>query len=418
MRLPKINHVSPINPYIGYCYFTTAINIRTNIPQKMRDREKKYALIGLKNLANGRYKIHPVTEYIIMGRNINNGYLTMKKEADQIVPFLNYIFIQKYLDYRIRHLAELKFDHGSDFLNFKGLETSPSTIKRYERTLTNFYWFLSQKNLSENFRSTDFILRNISIKGKPVKYIESPFEGVIYPNKNLLPPLLHDLPDELLFHFIFEAQRISPLIAFGIYLQTFGGIRIGELVNLKKSSIKTIGPYGSDGFIVSIEQHLQKNDFYGSTYYDGVKVVRQQIVLPVHGLIDMLYKNHFEKYTASDGTNALFANRKGNSMTSGSYRYYFHKVKESFLKRLIGHKSHIIRNAGLFLRSERWNTHILRGKFSHLCVENCETPFEVMRARGDKHIDSVIDYLNNSPQIQKKMTEVINKLFNDTLTLH
>lgn len=408
-----MNELLIFNPFEKFRYFTTAINIRTPVSNNNKGREKKYALIGLKNIENGRYKIHPVTEYIITGKNLNKKFLTMKKKADQIVPFLNYTFVEKYPNFRIRKMADLSFDHGSDFLNYKGSGVSRETVNRYERTLTEFYYFLARKELTNNFKLKNFLYRKTKIKGKPITYIQSPFEGVIHPDINFKSSLLHDFPDELLFHFIFEAQRIAPHIAFGMYCQSFGGLRIGELMNLKKSSLIPIGLNGRDGLIARIRQRRPKEKFSGSTHYDGVKVERDQIILPVYGFIESLYRNHFAKYTATDGTNGLFANKFGGWMTSDSYRYYYNKVKESFIKRLIYHERAKVRIAGLMMRSERWDTHILRSKFTHIVVENCDTPFDVMRFRGDKHIDSVIDYLNNSPKIQKRMIEVINRLFNN-----
>jgi len=50
--------------------------------------------------------------------------------------------------------------------------------------------------------------------------------------------------------------------------------------------------------------------------------------------------------------------------------------------------------------------------------EYAETPFDTMRLRGDQSIDAAIDYLNNSPKIIKKISQVYNKLFQNAIQSH
>ena len=51
-------------------------------------------------------------------------------------------------------------------------------------------------------------------------------------------------------------------------------------------------------------------------------------------MLEKLYKNHIDKYIATDDSNALFVNKDGKAMADFSYRYYFNKLKHKFLERL------------------------------------------------------------------------------------
>ncbi|UJF32169.1 hypothetical protein [Paenibacillus hexagrammi] len=126
--------------------------------------------------------IHPVSEFII-SRYYFREYATMKKHSDNLIGFLNYI-IKNRKALNITAFTDLKLSHGTKFLNYLGSEkkVSRGTVKLYERTLTNFYAFLSDKGLLNEVPKNKLI-RKQDQWGK--KFYESPFAGVIYPSYKL-----------------------------------------------------------------------------------------------------------------------------------------------------------------------------------------------------------------------------------------
>lgn len=68
--------------------------------------------------------------------------------------------------------------------------------------------------------------------------------------------IAHDLPEQYILPFIELAVKTANPIALGIYMQCFGGIRQGELVNIRKSDVNSIGSYGEFGLVVRLEQNL------------------------------------------------------------------------------------------------------------------------------------------------------------------
>ncbi|MCY9666417.1 hypothetical protein M5X11_15850 [Paenibacillus alginolyticus] len=84
------------------------------------------------------------------------------------------------------------------------------------------------------------------------KYVVSPFNGVIYPSKKTGSSVAHMIPEEFILPFLELAVKVANPIALGVYMQCFGGIRIGGLVNIKKSNITSAVRVRSVDFTVSL----------------------------------------------------------------------------------------------------------------------------------------------------------------------
>lgn len=59
---------------------------------------------------------------------------------------------------------------------------------------------------------------------------------MVYPQKKIK-EIEHILPFEYIPLFLEIASTHTPRIALGIYLQIFGGLRVSEVVNLKRTQI-------------------------------------------------------------------------------------------------------------------------------------------------------------------------------------
>lgn len=373
----------------------------------------KHAVIVLKNKNNGRLVVHPFTEFIFHYWKYR-AYNSQRLHANYLCSFLNYILIDCRTKYRLSSLEELRFAHGTAFLNeLSRKEKSRMTLRKAERTLTLFYEFLAKKKLLLHI--DDNVFEKKAIYGKSNQnYTVSPFKGVILPRYKQ-DHIAHDLPEQYVLPFIELAVKIANPIALGVYMQCFGGIRQGELVNIKKSEVTSVGSYGEFGLIVDLQQNYMRIDIKDSAGSSGVKKPRNQIVYPIQDWLEQLYRYHIENYKAVDDSDALFVNRDGKAMSGQSYRAYFSKLKIEFLKKLRESSNPDDMIYGVKLEEYKWSTHIGRGIFTNLLAEVAENPYDIALPRGDSNLASSLVYLGNTERMKKKLESRMENLYKDYL---
>jgi hypothetical protein len=407
-----------------YKFLQESVKIKSRLMND-KDLVEEKILIMLEESKNGMKKrvVHPVTEFI--HRPLNRGGMpdikTQAQIANYIVNFLNFILIENYHVYKLNSLSEIGFKHGSEYLTAYGQtgrhkNNNPiqkSTVERCEKYLTRFLYFLATKNVLKYVTVEDFEFREYSYDDLSIKRVpESPFYDVIYPDDNarIDKKLIHDIPKELIIPFIQTALSYTPRIALGVVFQCFGGLRVGEVVNISRTALTPSGEFGKYGFKVKIQKRDFRPDLKSITGRGTPKAVRRQGIFPFNGeLLQILYKNHINSYKATDGSNALFVNANGKAMAKFSYQYYFSKLKGKFLQTLEESESVLIKNYAIELSSAKWDTHICRGIFSNLIAEDAENVLQIMSARGDKDPLSSLTYLNGT----KKMLDILKDNYND-----
>lgn len=395
------------NRQLRFCIQTVTIEI-----SKYRDGTpniKQHSIIILKNNDNQKYIVHPLTDFILSNWKYK-AYNTQRVHANNLVTFLNFIVFDNVTKAKISSLEDLDLHHASDFLNSLTLsKKSRVTVKSKIRTLTKFYQYLVKKHLLKNLSQDDFIFHPNSRQSSQ-QYIESPFQGVILPvairNRQA-----HMLPENYILPFLETVAKISNPILLGVYMQCFGGIRNGEIVNIRRSDISTIGAFAKHGLVVNlVKQQIRLNikDSEGSNY---VKKPRSQVVYAIRDWLSILYKNHLQNYLPMDESNALFVNRNGQAMTGSSYRYHFNKAKKEFLKQLRSSTNPIDRNNASKLETYEWSTHIGRGIFTNLLAEEAANPYDIALPRGDSSIESSIVYQSNTLRMKEKLEQRMDLLY-------
>ena len=233
---------------------------------------------------NVRRKVHPVSEFLL--QPMKKGGLpkvsSLKTKASYIVKFLNYVLIEENDIFKINDLYDLMFEHGVEFLNEYGSTgVKKNTVVSCENVLKNFYYFLCRKEILKNVKITDFELETKEHNNMyyPNTYIKSPFYGVDYPSDEVT-NLLHFIPQELVIIFIDTAVSYTPEIALGVYFQFFGGLRLGEVVNISKASIRLKGPYGRYGVVINLTDRKFRKELKHANSGGAVKKVRKQAVFP------------------------------------------------------------------------------------------------------------------------------------------
>ena len=197
---------------------------------------------------------------------------------------------------------------------------------------------------------------------------------------------LNDIKPEYLQLFLQTVNIYQPRIAFAVLLSLASGLRPSELLNLKKSDITCIGPYGKDGWILNVEKRDLRPDAKA-----GVKKTRRQVAQSMGNLGAELYKIHLEKYTVPDNP-ALFVDSDGKAMDYPTYYQRFMRFRNHFIEALASSNYPEDIAYADFLSSRRWGPHICRGIFSNDINRNTNNIAELAGARGDNNPGSSITY--------------------------
>lgn len=372
--------------------------------------KKQTIAIGLLDKNTGVHIIHPISSFILSWRWRTREYNTKRKHATNIVKFLNFLLQDK--KYTIKNLADVDIATGNAYLNsLTNDHRKRETITDAGRTLTSFYVWLSQNDCLPNVGDNYIESKKKKNPYSSRTYYESLFNPTLPQRtrsnrKHLLPvkyiPLLIEIS-------ILSAHPIT----LGLYLQLFGGLRAGEVVNLKRTQFRK--KLNSADFLLNIKEQQFRTDIKDSSGSNYVKKIRKQSILQIKDWGNILFKDHVELYKDKDinGTGALFINRDGMPMTGKSYSQYFYKIKDKFIKSLMDFGTVEDKVIAADLRLANWGTHIGRGTFTNLIAEEIENPAELMFLRGDSDLLSCLPYLAKTERVRKKVEDRVNHMHTD-----
>ncbi|MES5954577.1 site-specific integrase [Bacillus fungorum] len=369
--------------------------------------QKQHATLAIKTSITKQPVMHPLTDFIF-SKWKHKSYNTMKIHTQNLAVFLNFL-LKKQKGYKLYSLKHLHFEHAISFLNNLTLEgKSRATVLSYRRTIKEFFIYLSKNNLISNIPISNAYL--ISSKNSTSDYINAHLESIIVPSsekKNIE----HDLPHIYILRFLEIVFEVATPIALGVYMQIFGGLRCGEVVNIRKSDIKLIGPYGQDGLLLNIQNNMNRTDIKDGSGSSYVKKPRDQLVLGFRDWLKQLYILHYQQYIKNSNINAIFINKTGMPMTGASYRYYFKKAKLAFINYLKSSQDPNDKIASISLSNTDWSTHIGRGIFTNMLAEVAKNPQDVALLRGDDNISSSLDYMANTKRMKTNLEHYLNQLY-------
>ncbi|KMP76722.1 hypothetical protein TU62_06885 [Bacillus cereus] len=391
----------------NYKFFSIPVWLEWNTSSKGDITHKKFSIIGLKETSNDIHITHPLSDFILSNWKYN-AYNTQRKHCNNTVSFLNYLLTNKKL-LGINTLKELKLVHGNDFLNnLSRKERTVGTVKDVERTLTLFYIWLQKKGCLPKVNETLFIKKE-TYQG--TSYFQSPFE-VIYPTKTGSKKE-HMLPAKYIPLLLEIAVLKTKPIALGVYLQIFGGLRRGEVVNLKRSNLKR--KLNTGDFLLTLKNQNFRKDIKDHSGSSSVKKPRDQAVLQIFDWGKILFADHINLYKDHTDSGALFINRDGKAMSGKSYSQYFNKLKHNFINFLktYGNSEEKILANHLLLAD--WSTHIGRGTFTNLIAENTDNPLEIAFHRGDDNLLSSLTYMVKTDRMRKKIEDKFDNMHENYL---
>ncbi|BCG60378.1 hypothetical protein PUR_38030 [Paenibacillus sp. URB8-2] len=324
-------------------------------------RTVSYMSIALQDKRNQFLVTHPVTDFIrsrYAGLNNNN---TQKAPAEAIKRFLNWLLIEQCEKYQLQSFEDIGVNHGRDYIEYLGTERNNkrSTVMAADRYLTEFYYFLYKKKVKHlEIR----LRRNMAGNDVPVSpFIEA---EVSFPEEDKAEiTKITDFPDlKLIPLFIDTAMEVASDIAFGIYVQFFGGLRKGEVVNLNRASIIAKGDYGSKGLKLIVKDKPELFDRLSDLSKNRVKSPRTQPV-QVISTLPIIYKQLLSRLEQNKSDNLgqpIFLDENNNAMSGAVYEKRFKRVKDAFIKKLVKMKSPHLP----IIQKYSWSTHIGRGIYT------------------------------------------------------
>ncbi|EMY4799796.1 hypothetical protein V8T67_005653, partial [Bacillus pacificus] len=232
------------------------------------DYQVEYATIVVEDIKTKFFRVHPTTNFIKQRYSkTDHNFNSQKRAADVIVQFLNWLLIEKHSTYQVSPLKHLTLSHGVDFLNYlkttkykkkkdsNSVYRSRGTLEHADLYLRYFFKFLKDHHIIQGALAD--VIEKHTYKANNKEIIRSIFigNGFSLPAKNITRNefKLEHFPHPRLITLLLEvADLVAPEISFGIYLQVFGGLRRGEVVNVLRSDLREIGPNGEHGLSVRI----------------------------------------------------------------------------------------------------------------------------------------------------------------------
>lgn len=362
---------------------------------------------------------HFISKYIHINY-ANVSLNTQKKYAEEIKKFLNYLYTEKLSEeLKAKGIGALTLKDGVRYLNSLASKVVSSSIK-YEtynyshKVLANLYLWLSENNLidAEIKSSTKSVLVNdesYEIKTSPFTRLDLGLIIVHNKRRTKDNTRLHDFGihrKDLINLFLKVAEVEEPDIVIGIVIQIFGGVRIGEVMNLRHTDIN-LRDEGSHMPITFEVKDRWSEIFEGkkNIHLEQIKTEREQIVINSSFIRDYFFKYlKIRKNRVDIDSNALIINSKTKeAMRSQAYRYKFEKVKKKFLE-IVKYTSE---EDYVYLTSKPWSTHIGRGIYTNILkFEMSMDASATALARGDlseKSAATYIEKVENEHKLREAM---------------
>ncbi|WBL15219.1 site-specific integrase [Sutcliffiella sp. NC1] len=386
------------------------------------DLDREFIFIVLQNLQKKRFKISAFSNFFYKKGMINNSFRTKENYAKIIVLFLNYIFFDKYDNYKLTNIEELQIKHGNEFLrdysygDIGQKNKTRDTVEKAEAILNKFYRYIYEeikglKYLNENEFYKSIRYGNGKHSRKKEGQIQTLF-SVMYPNYQP-PQKLKHIPLDILIELIDVCGKYYPKLKLALCLQAFGGLRAGEVCNVSLDKI-LIGYVGNEFSYFNVDLRYKTRM---RTDFKRTGDIKKPRVQPIHpaflSYFKKVYDQHLELIKGENNHfGAIFLNRSGEAMTESSYNDYFKKIVMILIDRLSGTDNFYLVGQANILLSGRVNKHILRHFFTQHISEYVSNPNELAYWRGDSSLNSSITYLTQNPKIDEKIRVIQKEIYN------
>lgn len=427
----------------------------TDYNYKVFERERKFIktnneiikgetviAVKLERKQDGAYVIDPLTNSFLYHEFwLNDICLNTQKTYIKVVcSFLNYC---RYMTIReepefvdlYEGVFNLKFHHACLFLKeqverFHSGNLKPETVVNMELPLLLFY---------QHLINTDIVQENVE---ELVKKDERDKNKIVYnPFRQLgkykvsLPKLersfqtVRDFSEDNLeerlanIHLMINlARSYYPDIAFALCIMFYGGLRLGEVVNLTRNSLEkpifSDDDIGTSGFVLNVKDNPEL--FKNIKTKSNNEVKRKEKFVSIEmidiDLVSEIYKNHklrivrLEKLNKIKNKDALFySSSKGTPLTYNTAYYQFKRLSEIFIDTLVenGDKKTLDSLTDMETRELKINPHLTRAIFTNLGIDLGYTKEQLQIRRGDRSINSQEAYWNRK-MVKLKRQEIVS----------
>ena len=340
---------------------------------------------------------------------------TLRKKAVHVCDFLNFLLHETDCD----RLQDVNLDVIRNFMAVyrETADGEPRNPEEWRRGITDVFTFLASYSRHNDdgyhqfqFRQEDLFTEKVveeKVSGRKVVVKEINRMSVRAPKK--LHKKYRLLLREHLDLLVFEAQKYDPMLTLGIMLQSYAGLREGEIVNLTMGRIER--EYAGFGRIGKIVLDLTDDapfarEYVGSVPFGSIKVPRKQEVFPnfLSTVIRALDEHQAMLEAGGNPTSGdapLFVNRWGKPMTVDTYTGRVETLfKKHFLPELRRHcelQGSLPANAPYIEAYERSypGAHMFRHWFTMYLLQVAKlTTDEISKWRGDSSIESMADYIH------------------------
>ena len=372
-------------------------------------------------------------KYIVSGHKVRKLESENSNKFNNIVQLLNYAFFD---EYHIKRLTDLNIEIVKSFLIDYGLcklkndnedtHRSKQTVEKCVYAVSSFIEELCKDNPEAKIKPTQLYKKVQKFSRQRKRYIETkePVFEIYYRETNR--QIFRDIPEEafqIIFNRIYESHpRILMLAALG----AFAGLRPSEACCVRREDSKLgsgIRFEKIDGEVVNIYIDLTKEFNLRSDFIKvgGIKKERVAQVYPrfIPAFLKC-YKRYMKfiegkPYEAQYGP--LTINKRGKAMIYKTYFDEFKTVVKECIPELL--QSNIPKAViyGQLLLENELGTHIWRHFFSCKLVLYGESLNSLQYWRGDKDVQSSLNYINNKSDIAENLHSVMDSIFDFSLKM-
>lgn len=341
-----------------------------------------------------------------------------------VVQFLNYIFIEKLVAYKISKLTQITLKMIQDFFIWYGLdENKPrqkSTVDQCSGAIIDFMvnFIRCNPGLSQ-LEIDDFTIENTywTPQGK-LKTRLIPNFDIFYLGKQ--GRIFRDIPNAAFDIICAYAETHYKDIFFMIVVSGFTGLRPSEVCNMRQE----ISPLGSGlSFVkingktksITIDLNNELNLRSDLVSVGRIKKERSQEVYP--SFLDAFefayakHKNYLKTCKFESDYCPMFVNSRGMAMTYDNYLVRFKQLMAEIIPIMLSdHQPEVVEFANN-LMEYNIAPHIFRHWFTVRITLYGEDIAGIQYWRGDNSPESALTYWKNKGELKRQLMTVNNNLF-------
>lgn len=407
----------------------------------------EYQAIVIKDVeTNLIIKITDFADYVIYRvLDESERYKTDKGSLYTTCQFLNFVFFENYEKYRIESVFDLKKEMVFDFLNMysmtrtkNGRYPKKQSIKDKRAVVCLFIEMLCHYNKKEMkyLKRGDLVHTHIYKEGYKTRYRNEYLIYIRYmeAQRDELDQLLRDMPISISDRFIKMAEIYEPELCFAIVLQLYGGLRCGEVCNVRRkessvgpgviiNSIRVIDKKGNPYLHAKSFQIDLRKEYTMRTDEKCVGKIKSKSFASIFGpFTDIVYRyylKHLEIIRDKDcePVMPMFLCKNKNSSSNIYYALtkasYIKRVKSLFYKHVLPSLENDpdpdLANFYLQMRTHTWGPHAFRHWFTvfliYCGVDDLATLKDLRRDR-DPHSAEV--YLKRKGVLMRTYEKSLN----------